>query len=338
MAGEPNRSALGQIDRLFEGGTVTGLDEGQLLDRFVADRDERALEALVQWHGPMVLGVCRRWLANPHDIDDAFQATFLILVRKARALRDAHRLGPWLHGVAYRVAARARADAARRRDLEQAGARLESSADFDSPDRLAVRAEVRGVVDEEIARLSASFRAAIVLCDLEGCSQHDAARQLGWSEGALRGRLARARRKLRDRLEWRGLAPAVWPAGRHFLAELIPVSPAQTLIKATTRTVTASVLAGRAAPPASTVISASVAGLAQPVIRAMNVSTMKTLTAAATIAFVGRSPSRGSRRFRPLGGVLSPRLESRDRRRRPLRLAGCAGRGRDHIWPSEARL
>ncbi len=107
MASEPDRTALRQIDRLFQAGIVTGLDDGQLLDRFVADRDESALEALVEWHGPMVLGVCRRWLANPHDVNDAFQATFLILVRKARALRDVRRLGPWLHGVAYRVSARA---------------------------------------------------------------------------------------------------------------------------------------------------------------------------------------------------------------------------------------
>ncbi|MGP0064131.1 MAG: sigma factor [Isosphaeraceae bacterium] len=118
MASDPDRTALRQIDRLFRGGSVTGLDDGQLLDRFAADRDELALEALIAWHGPMVLGVCRRWLANPHDVEDAFQATFLILVRKARSLRDVHRLGPWLHGVAYRVAVRARADAARRRVIE----------------------------------------------------------------------------------------------------------------------------------------------------------------------------------------------------------------------------
>ncbi len=113
MASDPKRTALQQIDRLFQTGSVTGLDEGQLLDRFVADRDELAFEALVESHGPMVLGVCRRWLADPHDVNDAFQATFLILVRKARSLRDVNRLGPWLHGVAYRVAARARADTLR---------------------------------------------------------------------------------------------------------------------------------------------------------------------------------------------------------------------------------
>jgi RNA polymerase sigma factor (sigma-70 family) len=287
MASDPNHTVLRQIDRLFQGGTITSLDEGQLLDRFVADRDEQALETIVEWHGPMVLGVCRRWLGNPHDIDDAFQATFLILVRKARALRDVDRLGPWLHGVAYRVAARARADAARRRSLEQAGARPECDTANHSPDGMAVRAEVCNIVDEEVARLPASLRDAIVLCDLEGRSHDDAARRLGWSEGTLRGRLARARQKLRRRLERRGLAPAVWPAGGPLLSELLPASPTPALIKATTRAVTASILAGRAAPPASTVISASVIALAQGVIRTMTLSTIKTLTAAAILAAIG---------------------------------------------------
>ena len=153
MASDPDRTALRQIDRLFQAGSVTGLDDGQLLDRFVADRDESALEALVEWHGPMVLGVCRRWLANPHDVDDAFQATFLILVRKARALRDVRRLGPWLHGVAYRVAVRTRADAARRRGAGtgRGPARRRPGPDTDATDRLALRDELRGVVDEEVA-------------------------------------------------------------------------------------------------------------------------------------------------------------------------------------------
>ena len=112
---------LKPMDRLFRHGTITGLDEADLLERFTAQRDESALEALIERHGPMVMGVCRRRLIDPHDVDDAFQATFLILIRKARGLRDQHRLGPWLHGVAYRVAARARADAFRRRDLERSG-------------------------------------------------------------------------------------------------------------------------------------------------------------------------------------------------------------------------
>jgi RNA polymerase sigma factor (sigma-70 family) len=287
MASDQNRTAFKRIDRLLDRGSVTGLREDQLLDRFVAERDDVALEALVEWHRPMVLGVCRRWLANPHDVDDAFQATFLILVRKAQALRDVSRLGPWLHGVAYRVAVRARADAARRRALEQAAARPESDPDIHSPDRLALRAEARGVVDEEIARLPNSLRAAIVLCDLEGQPQYDAARLLGWSEGALRGRLARARQKLRERLERRGIAPGVLPVTGHLLTELIRTSPPRALIDATTRAVMATVLAGRASPSASTVISASVTALAQGVIRAMTLATLKKVSAVTILTAVG---------------------------------------------------
>jgi RNA polymerase sigma factor (sigma-70 family) len=287
MASDPSRMVQKRIDRLFEKGSVTGLDESQLLDRFMAERDELALEALVEWHGPMVLGVCRRWLADSHDVEDAFQATFLILVRKARALRDVHRLGPWLHGVAYRVAVRARADANRRRALEQAGARPECDADAHSPERLALRAEVRRVVDEEIACLPGSLRAAIVLCDLEGQSQQDAARILGWSEGSLRGRLARARRKLRDRLEQRGFAPAALLCSPGFLSELAGASPTQSLIDATTRAIMASVLAGRAAPAASAMISSSVAALAQGVVHTMTLSSLKKLAAVSVLAVGG---------------------------------------------------
>ncbi len=164
-----------EIDRLFDAGTILGMDEPALLDRVVSARDELALSALIERHGPMVLCVCRRLLASPHDIEDAFQATFLILVRKARALRDRHRLGPWLHGVAYRVAVRLRSDAARRRALEHSGARPESDASAQAADRLVIREEQCDAVDEEIAHLPALPRCVIVLVDLEGQTQSEAA-------------------------------------------------------------------------------------------------------------------------------------------------------------------
>jgi RNA polymerase sigma factor (sigma-70 family) len=140
------------VDRLLHQGAVTGLDDGQTLQRLLADRDELALETLVARHGPLVLGVCRRLLKSPHDIDDAFQATFLILIRKAPALHDYHRLAPWLHRVAYRVAMRAKADATRRRELEQRKVRNEATESMPAADTLAVRAELCELVDREIAR------------------------------------------------------------------------------------------------------------------------------------------------------------------------------------------
>src|SRR5262245_59099886 len=103
-----NRSEIHRdLQRLFTADTLAGLTEGRLLERFVAQRDEAAFEAIVARHGPMVLGVCRRALGDPHEVEDAFQATFLVLVRKAGTLRDSDRLGPWLFGVAYRIASRA---------------------------------------------------------------------------------------------------------------------------------------------------------------------------------------------------------------------------------------
>ena len=117
--GQRSGSVLGGIQRLFGRGTVSGLSEGQLLARFVGDRDEVAFEAIVSRHGPMVLGICRRLLDDPHDVEDAFQATFLVLVRRAGSLRDRDLLANWLYGVALRVATRCRRDRSRRRVREQ---------------------------------------------------------------------------------------------------------------------------------------------------------------------------------------------------------------------------
>jgi DNA-directed RNA polymerase specialized sigma24 family protein len=111
--GRSTQAVLIELDRIFGRGTVAGESEGVLLRRFVTDRDEAALAALVARHGPMVLGVCRRVLRDEHAIEDAFQATFLILVRRAAAIRDGDRIGAWLYGVAHRMALRARASAAR---------------------------------------------------------------------------------------------------------------------------------------------------------------------------------------------------------------------------------
>src|SRR5262249_34251133 len=123
MASENYGAVLGGIDRLFNQGSLTGVAEGQLLRQFATRGDGAACEALVARHGPMVLGVCRRMLYDPQDVEDAFQATFLVLLRRAGSLRDADPLSPWLHGVAYRVAARIRANSARRPAEERKSAR-----------------------------------------------------------------------------------------------------------------------------------------------------------------------------------------------------------------------
>jgi DNA-directed RNA polymerase specialized sigma24 family protein len=142
MAERHSVAFLQQLGTLFNAGTAAGLDDGQLLERFVARRDEAAFAALVARHGPLVLGACRRLLANPADIEDAFQATFLVLVQKAHALRDRRLLGTWLYMVAYRVALQARSEGDRRRRLPPARMAAAGVDDLE-------RDELRAVIDKE---------------------------------------------------------------------------------------------------------------------------------------------------------------------------------------------
>src|SRR5262249_32005484 len=143
--------------------TEAGVPEHQLLDRFLTTREEAAFAALVERHGPMVLGVCRRLLGDPHDAEDAFQATFLILSHRAAAVRKQESLASWLYGVACRVAWRARAHAARRRDCEQRACALQLVPRTEPP-----APDLAGVLDEELQRLPLKYRTPLVLCYLQG--------------------------------------------------------------------------------------------------------------------------------------------------------------------------
>lgn len=177
-----------------------GPGDDQLLAAFVASGDEAAFQQIVRRHGPMVHAVCRRVLRNDADADDAFQATFLVFVRKADSVRPGNLLGNWLHGVAANVARKGRELNARRRAKELAAVQAR-------PEREPAAApDLREVVDQELARLPAEFRAAVVACDLEGRTRREAAGQLGWSEGTVASRLSRARALLADRLTRRGVA------------------------------------------------------------------------------------------------------------------------------------
>lgn len=198
----PQRLATPDLVRLFDTGSVASLSEWQLLERFVAHRDELAFEALVSRHGPMVLGICRRMLGNSQDVDDAFQATFLVLLKRAGSLGPGDAIAAWLHGVAVRVAQQARSAAFRRGQRERTGIAF----DVASPDPVIDDPELRRVIDEEINRLPWKYRAPIVLCYLEGQTHEQAARQLDWPLGTVKGRLARARATLETRLTRRGLA------------------------------------------------------------------------------------------------------------------------------------
>jgi RNA polymerase sigma factor (sigma-70 family) len=200
------RTALRQTHALLVVGPVVGLTDAQLLDRFLAgdgDAAEAAFAALVSRHGSMVLGVCRRMLSDRHAADDAFQATFLVLARKAHTVRVDDSLGRWLYGVARRIATRARSDLARRLARESPG--LDT---FAEPAKLAEQGlpDVLGLIDEELGRLPERFRAPIVLCCLEDLGYEEAALRLDWPLGTLKSRLSRARDLLRSRLARRGIA------------------------------------------------------------------------------------------------------------------------------------
>ncbi len=197
----PARSAeiLRQLER-------TDAPDADLLARFVAGRDTGAFEELVHRHGALVLGVCRRVTGHPQDAEDAFQATFLVLARRAATVRKRDRLWSWLYGTAFRVAWRARRAARRRRVREVTVSQLPEP---HAPEPAPTRPELAPVLDEELAALPTHYREAIVLCDLRGTSRQEAAVLLGVPEGTLSSRLANGRKRLAARLTRRGISLAV---------------------------------------------------------------------------------------------------------------------------------
>jgi RNA polymerase sigma factor (sigma-70 family) len=237
-----------------------GATDGELLRRFADRRDEMAFLGLVHRHGPLVWGVCRRLLGNEADAEDAFQATFLILVRRAGSIRRPGLLGNWLYGVAYRTACKARAQACRRRKQEQCVAQRAVETSGADP----LWADLRPILDEEVSRLPDKYRAAFVLCYLQGRTNEEAARLLACPKGTILSRLARARQRLRFRLARRGLAVSsvLLALARSRGAAEAAVPP--TLERAT-------VEAGA---------SVQVSALAEGVLRAMFVSRLKTATLA----------------------------------------------------------
>jgi RNA polymerase sigma factor (sigma-70 family) len=237
----------------------TGSEEdGELLRRFIAAGEEAAFAGLVRRHGAMVFGVCRRLLNDIHDAEDAFQATFLVLARRAASVRKPDAVASWLYGVAYRVARKARTVQRNNRPLADAPEPT-SSAD---PVAEATWRELRPVIDEELNRLPEKYRAPLVLCYLEGRTNEEAARLLGWTKGTVSGRLARARDLLRPRLARRGLA---LPAGGVAAVLAHAEGASAALLETTVKTA----LAGGASVPATV--------LAEGVMRAMFVKKMTTL-------------------------------------------------------------
>ncbi len=201
MAKQALANALRYMRRLTAADGGDGQDDAQLLRRFVARRDEAAFATLLERHAALVYGVCRQVLHNAHDAEDAFQATFLVLARKAASVRRRESLAAWLYRVALNLARTARARAARRQAHEREAALMPGTT-ADDP----ARRDWLPVLHEEVGRLPEKYRVPVVLCYLQAKTHDEAARQLGWPLGTVKGRLARARDLLRRRLVRRGLA------------------------------------------------------------------------------------------------------------------------------------
>jgi len=247
-----------------------GMTDGQLLECFLSQRDDAAFAALVRRHGPMVWGVCHRVLPKYHDAEDAFQATFLVLVRRGGSVQPREMVANWLYGVAYQTALKARAVAARRKERERQVVQMPEPA---APGQ-EVWHDLQPLLDQELSRLPDKYRVPIVLCDLEGKTRKEAAHQLGWPEGTVAGRLATARKMLARRLAQRGvvLSSAALAAvlGQKAASAGVPTALVYSTIKA------AGVFAaGQAA--AAGAISAQVAALTEGVLRAMFLSKLKSV-------------------------------------------------------------
>ena len=267
---EPRLMDVLQRLRGFARSGASDANDADLLGRFVARREEAAFEALVRRHGPMIWGVCRRVLRDPHDAEDAFQATFLVLVRKAASIARRELLSAWLYGVAYRTALEARVAAARRRVKErEAGAMPRNETSEPEALRDALR-----LLDQELTRLPDRLRTPIVLCDLHGKSRRDAARQLHLPEGTLSSRLARGRVLLARRLARHGLAVSGGALAGALAADAASAGMPPLLTGSTVHTALI-YTTGQAAGAAS----AKVLALTEGVLKTMLLSKLKIATA-----------------------------------------------------------
>jgi RNA polymerase sigma factor (sigma-70 family) len=277
MATRPLGEVLRYLRQIAAQADSSRLD-AELIERFVAAHDEAAFASLVERHGPLVLGVCRRVLRNHHDAEDAFQATFLVLARKARHIRQRAALAGWLYKVAYHLSVKLRASAERRRQAE----RQPPTARQQPADDQITWGDLRMVLDEELDRLPEKYRTPLLLCCLAGRTRDEAAEQLGWTLGALKMRLERGRQLLRARLARRGLtvsaALLAMLLAQHATASPVPAVVATTIVKA-------SMLF--AAGTTSAALSAQAVSLAGSALSVGASKTKLLVAAAALLSFLG---------------------------------------------------
>jgi len=294
--------AIQDLRELYGRGTLIGFTDGQLLARFAELNDGPAFELLVSRHGSMVVATCRAVLEREHDVEDAFQATFLVLAREARSVRAADTLGAWLHRVAYRIAIHAKNDAMKRKRLESELAAMR----IPNATRAGSEIDLHSILHEELERLPERQRLPVVLCDLEGLTYEQAAGRLRCTEQAICYRLAKARTRLRHRLSRRGVTATMLGA----VSAAWDGSASAALAAAWTR---AAVAAATDGP-----ISATVAALTQNVIRGMLMTQLKIASAAVlavtaftsfgVLALVGATP--GGQRPAARATTAAPRSES----------------------------
>ncbi|HLJ97341.1 MAG TPA: sigma-70 family RNA polymerase sigma factor, partial [Gemmataceae bacterium] len=263
-------SALEQLRAMVHAKACEELSDRQLLEQFLIQREEAAFVALLQRHGPMVLQVCRRVQGNDHDAEDVLQATFLLLARKAGSIRKPESLASWLHGVAQRLAMKARSQESRRQAIERRAADMRSTGQVSD----ATWRELQRTLDEALRHVPEKYRLPLVICYLEGKTQEEAARQLRCPLGTVRSRLARGRERLKTVLERRGvcLSAAALTAG---LAASAPSATVPPLLIQTTARAAIAFGAGKAA---ATLVSARAAALVEGGLKIMLTTKIKIVT------------------------------------------------------------
>lgn len=316
-----------------------GLTDGQLLTDYITNQNEAALAALVQRHGPMVWGVCRRVLGNHQDAEDAFQATFLVFVRRSASIASRELLANWLYGVAHQTALKARATVAKRTVREKQVTVMPEPAVMERD----LWNDLQPLLDQELSRLPDSYRAVIVLCDLEGKTRTEAARQLGCPEGTVASRLARARNMLAKRMARHGLAVSGGSLAAVFSGSAASAGVPTSVVSSTIHVATL-----RAANQALGAISGSVAVLTEGVLKTMLLkkimATTMVVLALSIAAIIGSSLAIGQVAEKPAGNekpmvekkplerpeVMDPELAS-------ARLLTAVAYSRDGKWLAATR-
>jgi RNA polymerase sigma factor (sigma-70 family) len=278
MANTRHHPILDYLRRVLGEPSAGGVSDADLLRRFVDQRDEAAFELLLWRHAAMVLHVCRQVLGNADVAEDAFQATFLVFVRKANSISRREALGSWLYRVAYRIALKARARVKTRTAAPEELDCLAAPAESDT----AEQHELRRIICEEVNRLPADYRAAVVACFFEGKTHEEAAKQLGWPRGTVAGRLARARELLRRRLVRHGVTLT--------LSALLTALVARTAQAALTGLVDSVIHTARlvaAGQAAAAVVSPHIAALAEGVLQTMHWTRVKIVTVVVLLVGLG---------------------------------------------------